>query len=52
MYCTMMDDNTRRDILDVSNEEIACFFKCAAIVTVIMIMLMGGDTINGTHAHV
>jgi hypothetical protein len=49
MYYTIVDDNTRRDILGVSNKEIAWCFKCAGQTT---IMLMGGDTINGTHAHV
>jgi hypothetical protein len=49
MYSRTEADNTRADILDAANE--GWSFKCAAIAGRIMIMLRG-DTINETHAHV
>jgi hypothetical protein len=48
MYSRADADNTRGDILDAANE--GWCFKCAAIAG--WIMLIGGDTINETHAHI
>jgi hypothetical protein len=50
MYSIMVADMTRGYIPDAANE--AWCFKCAAITARTMIMLMGWDTINGTHARV